>query len=253
VPTPFNVQPRAEDWITMTNPKNRYSKRFYRKGKVLEDGFDKWMKSKSYATEENAIKAFHRLVAKAKKQGFVDNAITKAKEWDAEPLYMPETDYSAVLAGDGFTLAELGKLAVRSGKLIACDPFLADEEPLARRVPKGTYAVTAAIRRKGKAKAGICAAAFIRFAAGKVTRWVSAGDYGVDAGVGCFIDSATVIARDALSAELKQKRSEGFRHAALDGLVAFQSGLGDGSYASHWGLGKGGKLLCLVTDFCVAG
>ncbi|MEZ4335358.1 MAG: DUF4241 domain-containing protein [Sandaracinaceae bacterium] len=209
-------------------------------------------------------------------------------------------------AGSLEEVSEIGSepLRVTSGRLVACDPlvFLTGADPFAREVPKGKHDV-----RVGELE-GETAYAIVRFGKGKITKWEVArcpGEedvegwpgYGVDSGIGCFVDHDVVTKyaadEEALSAKVAAKLAEEgvdptdviAYHAALEegraelagddplaalerslshqpvvsvelpggNLVAFQSGVGDGVYASFWGLGARGKALALVTDFGLLG
>ncbi len=91
--------------------------------------------------------------------------------------------------------------------------------------------------------------------------------YGVDAGMGCFIDA------DTLQALSKERAWEFYEQCVLGemhkggeyrdwanividqdtggNLVVFSSGYGDGVYPSYWGVSATGELCCLVTDFAI--
>lgn len=86
--------------------------------------------------------------------------------------------------------------------------------------------------------------------------------YGVDAGMGCFLDARTVESlseddKESLHSRLidEMNRNAGqWGELILDpetqvNLLGFSSGLGDGAYPSYWGLDAAGRLCCLVTDF----
>ncbi len=206
-------------------------------------------------------------------------------------------------AGELDEVSEVGseRLVVTSGRVVACDPlvFLTGADPFAREVPSGKHEV-----RVGEL-GGRTAYAILRFGKGKVSRWEVArcpGEedvegwpgYGVESGLGCFVDYDVVRQRAAdeedeskrIAAKMAaegadeddppayqeahaQSRAErgddplaGLERALGDepliaaeigaaNLVAFRTGLGDGVYASFWGLGAKGKPLALVTDFGV--
>ncbi len=193
-------------------------------------------------------------------------------------------------------------LEVTSGRVVACDPlvFLSGADPFAREVAPGRYTVLT-----GEIE-GENAYAMLRFSAGTIATWEVArcpGEediegwpgYGVDSGVGCFVDLDAVAhfveTEDALGEQVSAKvAEEGIdpddviaHHEAFEriraeigggadpladleralatkptasaklsetgNLVAFRSGVGDGVYASFWGLDAAGKPLVLVTDF----
>lgn len=173
----------------------------------------------------------------------------------------------------------VGELVVRSGRIAACDPFIADwaarDDGLVRRVPTGRFPVELALAVGDPARLGTrVAAARVRFADAPAVRWELArcepgsaarssiaelDGYGVDAGTGCFYDPMiTQAAVDDATTEgwiaaLDPAATPGWgAHLATvgDGTVAmFTSGDGDGMYQSYWGEDAEGKLVELVTDF----
>ena len=194
---------------------------------------------------------------------------------------MDHTDFIAAFEGGRFRSKDgdfevvarpLGRLQLPSGRVTACDPLSAWElEPLARRVPAGEHEVWVAVATLSNGDARV-AAALLRFAPGAPLRWELAtreGEdpatlepgkffgYGVDAGTGCFADgdAARDLSNPAVSDRLGSRLQAGYQHtwswANLGRVVAFSSGWGDGSYASFWGFGAGGKLVALATDFGV--
>lgn len=104
-------------------------------------------------------------------------------------------------AGELDEVSEVGseRLIVTSGRVVACDPlvFLTGADPFAREVPTGKHEV-----RVGEL-GGQTAYAVIRFGKGKITKWEVArcpGEedvegwpgYGVDSGIGSFVDHDVV-------------------------------------------------------------
>jgi hypothetical protein len=182
---------------------------------------------------------------------------------------------------------EVADLVLPSGQVVACDPtnfqWENDTVPFCRTAPPGKYPVTLCLASNGNQVApdrGTVACAMVRFATGTPTAWemavrpgqdastLPAGrffGYGVDAGMGCFVDLRSIQAlsiaerQDVASHRVTGEMYEGgkYRCAAtlvLDentggNLVVFSSGDGDGAYASYWGLGAHGEPCCLVTDF----
>lgn len=184
---------------------------------------------------------------------------------------------------------EIGDLVLSSGKVVACDPsnleWERDTVPFVRIAPAGSYPVILSLAAFGAQDAGAArrvACAMVRFRAAKPVTWemavrpgqdastLPAGKffgYGVDAGMGCFIDN------DTLQTVRKQDEDEFYHERILGGmsqggqyrdwanivvdpesgsnLVVFLSGYGDGAYASFWGIGAAGELCCLVTDFAL--
>jgi hypothetical protein len=175
---------------------------------------------------------------------------------------------------------ELGVLAVPTGKLIACDPFIGGRSAFSQRSPTGQFRVQLLIAHYDGPDERI-AAATVRFLTGLPDRWEMAVlpgqdpsilgpdeffGFGVDSGTGSFMDSEaadrlyvrmgqdqsyadTIMER--MDASYKHTRSWALIDLDDDGrldVALFASGLGDGMYASYWGWSKG-KLACLVTDF----
>lgn len=202
------------------------------------------------------------------------------------PLLLVERDRGRYLRdGERFGLTtirlhDIGLLEVPSGTIVACDPFLVDGPPLARKVAPGSYLVTLAVAQFTSGDQRV-AAATVRFRDDLPLRWeVATFDttprkrgadpgYPVDAGTGCFMDlgaQATIQAQPTVwptpsyVALEKQLMTENYRHtwgwaiyqpdpASPANCVAFMSGYGDGVYASHWGLDQAGVPVCLTTDF----
>ena len=90
--------------------------------------------------------------------------------------------------------------------------------------------------------------------------------YGVDSGTGCFMDEETarlVVEEldaeefsDALIGEMDKTYENTWSWANLEletgkgaTIVAFSTGIGDGMYASYFGLDESGEVVSLVTDF----
>jgi hypothetical protein len=175
----------------------------------------------------------------------------------------------------------VGTIAVPSGRIVVCDPSdgKTGRRPLARAVPPGTYPVTISVGRLDAIEEQRVAAAMVRFSARPVARWEAAaneGDdpatlkagqyfgYGVDAGIGCFVDAGTAagLTFDVWDAKVltavlaaDPKALCGAAEVAIDGgnLVAFTTGAGDGIYASFWGLDPQGEPVVLVTEFRIVG
>lgn len=174
----------------------------------------------------------------------------------------------------------LGELSVRSGRLAACDPFVADwaarDDGFVRRVATGPFPVELALAVGEPARVGTrVAAARVVLAERPAVRWepalcdqgsaarsaiASLDGYGVDAGAGCFYDPATSAVVDEATSEAwiaalhaEPARGWGAHLAPLgDGNVAmFTSGDGDGWYRSYWGLDEAGFTVELVTDFAL--
>lgn len=174
----------------------------------------------------------------------------------------------------------IGKLAVPSGRIVACDPFICDGiAAFGRRVPVGKFPVQLAVARLSHDDERV-AFARILFADRPVARWEMAlrpgqtleelkpgyiHGYGVDTGTGAFMDAATQApylgatadeaATERLVAALNDAPVDSrawllrpFGHA---NVAMFSSGFGDGFYASYFGLDEAGRVVALVTDFGV--
>jgi hypothetical protein len=176
------------------------------------------------------------------------------------------------LVVDGKTVAVervlAGELVIPSGTIAAFDPLSAViDTPFSREVPPGLYRVEL-LRTAGK-RFALARVAIIRI--GVPVRWELAtrpGEearalrpgqiygYGVDAGVGCFVDGRGIdTIREQPVVDMIAARSE-----ATDAIVcwpgkvdanviAFTAGDGDGVYASWWGFDALGRVVELVTDF----
>jgi hypothetical protein len=173
-------------------------------------------------------------------------------------------------------------LLVPTGRVVACDPFTSpDAEPFAREVPAGAYPVTLSVAHFDDGDERV-AAAMVRFAGREAVTWemaLTAEDdpaelgegeifgYGVDSGSGCFMDEAAAesltdrMERDEryveeMAAEMDKTYVDTWSWASLapgetdpSNVVAFSSGVGDGRYASYFGLDAEGNVVSLVTDF----
>lgn len=182
----------------------------------------------------------------------------------------------------GFYIFDAGRLRLPSGRITACDPFVGiDRPPFAVALPKGEYPVRLALI-EGTFGDGRVAFARVDFSSAPVVRWemaVSEGQnpvvlkddsyfgYPVDAGTGSFVDADAAQAAaarmkgdeswsqswiDAGTSDSKIKGVPRFFLAVDAGpgnIIMFQSGWGDGFYASWFGYDADGKVAALVTDF----
>jgi hypothetical protein len=172
-----------------------------------------------------------------------------------------------------FAVRELGKLASLSGKLVAGDPVvLADRPAFAQVFPLGRFpvqlalAMTAGDERVGYAR--------VVFSTAHVAKWEFArlpGQkplalkdssfycYGVDAGMGAFIDS---VANQQLAAKghatweqvfMQKPEQPGYQGYVYEfgnyNLATFLTGYGDGCYATYLGRDAHGQVCQLLTDF----
>lgn len=178
----------------------------------------------------------------------------------------------------------IGELAIPTGQIIACDPFVfaADVLPFAVQASPGRYPVVlsvASIRDDQRV-----AYAKLEFRNTPSVRWELAllpGQqssslkddeifcYPVDSGTGCFMDKYTAELLVKLSDQdenyvqgLMEKMSKTYVDTwdwvdeCLDGetganVITFKSGWGDGCYASYFGYDEDGNITNLITDFAV--
>jgi hypothetical protein len=172
----------------------------------------------------------------------------------------------------------IGTIKISSGHIIACDPMHIDEygKPFTQVFPTGEFPVQLSIVNFGTKEE--IAFARIKFSDAPVERWelallkgqgplpVGSEDihgYGVDAGVGVFIDSA---ANELLDFDAVSHNSDGLLYQEMDknyrndwryaiysfkghNLAAFTSGEGDGYYATYIGFDTRGNPCRLLTDF----
>jgi hypothetical protein len=183
-----------------------------------------------------------------------------------------------------FRIVDAGLLKLPSGRICAADPFvmLTDTKPFTQAVPAGTFSVRLAV---ADFPSGGLRVAFARvlFSDAPVARWsmavVDGQDvstlkdghifgYGVDAGTGSFFDPAAGKAAAALldanenaweawqtDGEANGPKLVGPYFFLLDqplgeaNAIMFDSGWGDGFYASWFGYDAQGNVAALVTDF----
>jgi hypothetical protein len=200
-------------------------------------------------------------------QDFLENTFTDNYSY----VYEEKTVYN-------FHCQDIGKLNIVKGQIIACDPFLFnDDKPFNTLFPVGQFPVELAIadisedQRIGFSR--------IKFSEKIPIRWelaVTAGQdssslpegeifgYGVDSGTGCFMD---ISGSEKFSAYLDQKEDnynnvidementykdtrswllwdrEGFN------VAMFSTGWGDGFYATYIAYDSDNLICRLVTDF----
>lgn len=178
-------------------------------------------------------------------------------------------------------LRAAGELTVTSGRVVACDPLVLHEtQPFTRAVPAGTFPVTLSVAHFEDGDRRV-AGAMLRFREGEAASWELAlhpgedaselgeGEiygYPVDSGTGCFMDDETARLvnehmdeeefADALDDEMERTYEDTWAWANIEfdpdsgaNIVAFSTGVGDGLYASFFGLDAAGEVVCLVTDF----
>jgi hypothetical protein len=185
----------------------------------------------------------------------------------------------------------IGQLLVTSGRIVACDPLTMPETPpFADMVEPGRYPVILSVAELPNADQRV-AYALLKMSEHPAVRWEIAVPYGqtlgplksretfgygVDAGVGGFVDvdaarfllaegGETIAENDdsgdlfdrALSM-LDQTRTTTWSWADLiadeatgANVIMFSSGWGDGFYSSYWGYDASNQQVALVTDFNV--
>ena len=180
-----------------------------------------------------------------------------------------------------FEVIELGDLIIKSGQLVAADPFtIFDLKPFTEKVPRGSFPVDVAIALFGKNRRS--AYSRIKFRNKKPVTWqmaLTSGQdpsrligsqffgYGVDSGTGCYADleAANLLAERinqeaGYSNDLSIKLNEKYVHtwswineypdpSRELNVMFFFTGLGDGAYPSYFGLSDSGNIVSIITDF----
>lgn len=178
-----------------------------------------------------------------------------------------------------FYAVNIGKINVESGKIISCDPIVMhDAMPFTQQFPAGEFPVQLAIAKINTDER--VAFSRIYFSGKPVVKWEFALDssqknvpidgetlygYGVDAGIGIFIDEKANWAYNQLMAKnmnlwddvFTKEMGKHYRNTwdyaiyNFEGhnLAAFSTGYGDGTYATYIGFDDQGKPCRLLTDF----
>lgn len=198
---------------------------------------------------------------------------------DFSKLFEEGTEIDTEIGRVVLRVREAGRLTLASGRVVACDPLSEpDAGPFARGVPAGTFPVTLSVAHFEDGDRRV-AGALVRFSGGAPASWELAlrpdenpsdldeGEifgYPVDSGTGCFTDEGTarlVLSHpdpdefaDTLIDEMERNYEDTWTWADIEvtaghNLVAFSTGVGDGTYASYFGLDAAGEVVCLVTDF----
>jgi Protein of unknown function (DUF4241) len=186
-----------------------------------------------------------------------------------------------------FAVIDGGKLIITSGVIKAVDPLvLLDDVGFAQTVPVGQFPVRFAHAAVHGKAGGRIVFARVDFSNRPVTRWqmatTAAQDprtlkpdyifgYPVDAGTGSFMDQSVARAMldkfkdiEVATAVANQWISDGADSGKAKGLsfylnvdmppgnvIMFESGWGDGFYASYFGYAADGSVASLLTDFQV--
>jgi hypothetical protein len=212
----------------------------------------------------------------------IPGIITVAQPFTADSLTFPKVFGAAFLQGTtvkqdsityAFRLFGLGNLTSLSGKLVAGDPIvLTSLSAFSQRFPVGSFPVQLALAKlPNDERVGF---ARILFSSARVAKWELArlpGQkplalqdssfycYGVDGGMGAFIDSVTNrhLARQGQATwdkifmrKPEQPDYQGYIYSFGGGnLATFLTGFGDGCYATYIGFNAQGQVCQLLTDF----
>lgn len=190
--------------------------------------------------------------------------------------------------GAALLAEELPSLWLPTGRLVACDPAAhAQPRPFAPAVPPGAYPVF--VHRSPDYSYALAYAELrvrlvpvvrweLALTAGQDAAILGPGEvfgYSVDTGLGCFLDAQTLALLPAHEADLRARLGLGYanyydnflapalaraqppRQAATlplyagqpDNLAVFESGEGDGYYATYAGFGADGQVVRFVTEF----
>ena len=183
-----------------------------------------------------------------------------------------------------FSPLPVGSLHLKSGRLVASDPFVYfDEAPFVRTLSPGSYDVILSIADIERGYPRV-AFAMLKVSEKEVMTWELAKrelsesrrgggqltPYSVDSGTGCFMDSTTQLKFNHLYLEAADRGQDivgdmdwigestvqylnyQFPNSPTNNLIAFSSGWGDGGYLTYAGLDEDGDTACFVTDFEVA-
>lgn len=183
---------------------------------------------------------------------------------------------------------EVGKIYLSSGKLVACDPLITnDMQPFSASFPKGDFPVLLHKERESNCVAyaeiifGNSGITDWKLATteGQNTKDLAEGEvfgYPVESGMGCFMDVDTQESLNELEKKLYHSKGVDFmgiyeeffhdhffdENGAIDQyaflkpseehagtIFAFETGYGEGFYASYIGYGKEGFPVKIVTEF----
>lgn len=190
-----------------------------------------------------------------------------------EAAFQPDTKVAYATISYTFHRLYIGQLKIESGKLIACDPIvMQDVSPFTQQFPLGSFPVHLAMAKTTDDER--VAFSRILFSDKPVTRWefalkpgqkpISLKDtssycYGVDAGMGVFIDSlanGVFALKDHAAWEnvfLKKSEQSGYKGFVHEfeghSLASFSTGYGDGCYSTYIGFDEQDNVCQLLTDF----
>jgi hypothetical protein len=206
----------------------------------------------------------------------------------ALPMKTLERLFSAAGPVGRLTTLELPNLWLPTGRVVACDPLAYfNPQPFTCGCPPGRYSVFLHLLpgegRIAYAELQLGSAAVARWemavVAGQDPATLAADEifgYPVSAGLGCFMDATTVPLLDQHDADLQAQLGDdyisyyddymaeqlenddlaGHEHCLLrpypdqeNTVAVFQSGYGDGFYATYVGLDAAGQPVKFVTEF----
>jgi hypothetical protein len=184
-----------------------------------------------------------------------------------------------------FTVKNLGRLKIKQGRIIACDPYDGHDDmsvkPLKADFPKGKYLCEVSVACIDESTEEYVGFARIRFSNESPVRWTLAvregeneenyankDDFGypVESGIGGFMDISA-----QKEYKMHMKKSEDYWDQIEDemaerdekacgsiiwsmddsNMAVFPSGYGDGKYPTYIGYDEYGKICRLVTDFLI--
>ncbi|MDR2236558.1 MAG: DUF4241 domain-containing protein [Chryseobacterium sp.] len=183
---------------------------------------------------------------------------------------------------------EVGKIYLSSGKLVACDPLITNDMlPFSTEFPKGNFSVLLHKERESNCVA-YAEIVFSSEAVTDWKMAVTSGQnikdlaeeevfgYPVESGMGCFMDADTQNSLNELEKRLYHSKGADFmgiyeeffheyffdENGAIDQyaflkpseehpgtIFAFETGYGEGFYASYIGYDKTGKPVKIITEF----
>lgn len=152
---------------------------------------------------------------------------------------------------------KVATLSLPSGRIVAFDPtYASPAPPFSESVEPGSYPVFVGVAAFPETERVTCAV--LRLSEEPAIRWEPIDVYGVDAGLGCFVDAAALGAYyrcggPRLIAEALGSLNFGefVRGEMPSNMVVFSTGVGDGAYPNYWGFGASGRRVALATDFLI--
>jgi Protein of unknown function (DUF4241) len=199
--------------------------------------------------------------------------------------FQNEGDNASVeLSTLAFTVKNLGRLKIKQGRIIACDPFDGYDDvsikPIKADFPKGKYLCEVSVACIDESDEEYVGFARIRFSNEDPVRWelaVREGEnvadfatkefgYPVESGIGGFMDISAqrdykmcLKKNEDYWEEIEDEMAEREEKAcgsiiwSMDdsNMALFPSGYGDGKFPTYIGYDEEGKICRLVTDFLI--